>query len=139
LHYALDLDLWIRFGKAQRGHPGWMFKYFPHVLAFSRMHQDSKTLSKRHQAYLEIIQVVRRHSNHIPFNLIYGAEETASGRYDGYFRRSPFSVPLLLRSLMKWIRSNRHDPVYVFRIIEECVRSPRKSANRIGNRIGDRF
>jgi glycosyltransferase involved in cell wall biosynthesis len=139
LQFALDLDLWIRFGMAQRQDQRWRFDYFPQVLASLRMHRGSKTLAKRQQAYLEIIQVVRNHFGHVPFNWIYGAEETASGRYDGYFRRSPFSFLLCLRSLVKWGWSNRHDPAYMFRIVEECLRSPRQSANRIGNRIGDRF
>lgn len=139
LHYALDLDLWIRFGMLQRENPAWRFRYIPQELAMSRMHRENKTLSMRHQAYQEIMQVVKKQFGHVSFNWIYGASETASGQYDGYFRRSPFSLLLLLRSLMKWGWSNRNDPVYVFRIIEESIRSPRKSASRIGNRIGDRF
>ena len=139
LYYALDLDLWIRFGKLRLKNPHWVFRFVPRVLAHSRMHSESKTLGCRHKAYQEIIQVVREHFEHVAFNWVYGGQETAGGGYDGYFCRSPFSVSLLLRSLLKWMWSNRHDPVYVFRIIEECLRSPRKSANRIGNRIGDRF
>ncbi len=139
LQYALDLDLWIRFGLLKQKNPHWGFSYIPQLLACSRMHRGSKTIGKRHEALLEIIAVVKKHFNHVPFNWIYGAEETASGYYDGYFRRRPFSLLLLLRSLMKWGGSNLHDPIYIFRIVEECLKSPRQSANRIGNRIGERF
>ena len=139
LHYAFDLDLWIKFGLLKHNHPDWNFSFSPHLLACSRMHHSNKTLAKRHEAYLEIIAVVKRHFNHVPFNWIYGAEETASGPYDGYFRRRPFSLMIFLKSLMKWGWSNRHDPIYMLRIVEECSRNPRQSANRIGKRVGERF
>jgi hypothetical protein len=53
LQYAMDLDLWIRFGKLQQKNPQWKFKHVPQVLASSRMHSSNKTfpdagsLSKR--------------------------------------------------------------------------------------------
>ncbi|HVN80133.1 MAG TPA: glycosyltransferase family 2 protein [Terriglobia bacterium] len=139
LQYAFDLDLWIKFGLLKQKNPHWGYNYIPQLLACSRMHRGSKTIGRRHEAYLEIIAVVKKHFNHVPFNWIYGAEEAASGQYDGYFRRHPFSLLLLLKSLLKWGWSNRHDPIYILRIIEECSRHPRQSADRIGNRIGERF
>jgi glycosyltransferase involved in cell wall biosynthesis len=139
LQYALDLDMWIKFGLLMQKNSQWKFSFIPLLLARSRMHETSKTIAKRHQAYLEIMAVVKKHFNHVPFNRVYGAEETASGQYDGYFSRRPFGLVIFLRSLMKWGWSNRHDPIYVCRIINECLLNPRESAQRIGNRTGARF
>ena len=94
LQYAMDLDLWIRFGKLQQKNPRWKFKHIPQVLASSRMHSSNKTLSRRRQSLEEIMKVVRRHFGVVPFNWVYGAEESASGSYDGFFRRSPFRASL---------------------------------------------
>jgi glycosyltransferase involved in cell wall biosynthesis len=139
LHYALDLDLWIRFGKLQQKNPQWVFKFLPEVLAQSRMHGESKTLACRYVAYREIIQVVKKHFDHVPFNWVYGEQETAGDRLDGYFQRSPFRFPLWLRSLARWLWHNRHDPSYVFRIFQQCLVSPRQSYSRIAHRVRNRF
>ncbi|MCI0720601.1 MAG: glycosyltransferase, partial [Acidobacteria bacterium] len=79
LQYAMDLDLWIRFGMLQQENPRWKFKHISQVLASSRMHSSNKTLSRRRQSLEEIMTVVRRHFGVVPFNWVYGAEESASG------------------------------------------------------------
>jgi glycosyltransferase involved in cell wall biosynthesis len=138
LQYAMDLDLWIRFGKLQQKNPHWKFKYIPQVLASSRMHSSNKTLSRRRQSLEEIIGVVRRHFGVVPFNWVYGAEESASGSYDGFFRRSPFRVSLFGKSLGRWIWINRASPGYVMSAVVDRLLSPQQSLRSLSARTGGR-
>ena len=131
LHYALDLDLWIRFGQLQRQNPDWKFKHLPKLLAFSRMHRENKTLSRRREAYQEIIQVVKKYFGFVPFNWVYGMEESSDGRFDGYFKRSPLKFSLCSKSALRWIWLNRDHPGYVFSFLGDCLKSPRKSFIRL--------
>jgi hypothetical protein len=59
--------------------------------------------------------VVRKHFGVVPFNWVYGAEESASGSYDGFFSRSPLSASLLGKSVGRWLWMNRTSPAYVTR------------------------
>lgn len=138
LHYAMDLDLWIRMGKLQRMNSGWKFRHIPQVLALSRMHRASKTLSRRRQAFEEIISVVERHFGIVPFNWVYGAEESASGHYDGYFRKSPLRLSLLGRSFSRWVWMNRRSLGYVARFMTSRLFAPHESLKALAHRTGDR-
>ena len=135
LHFALDLDLWIRFGITKKSNPSWKFVYLPKLLAYSRMHQRNKTLANRALSLQDIIQVIERHFDIVPFNWVYALEEARAGNYDGYFARSPFKLSLFLKSVSKWVWMNRGRPNYLFAFVKDCVHSPRKSAKRLGRRI----
>jgi glycosyltransferase involved in cell wall biosynthesis len=138
LQYAMDLDLWIRFGKLQQKNPHWKFKHIPQVLASSRMHSSNKTLSRRRQSLEEIIRVVRRHFGVVPFNWVYGAEESVSGSYDGFFRRSPLRASLFGKSLGRWIWMNRTSPGYVISSVVDRLLSPQQSLRSLSARTGGR-
>src|SRR5262245_27460236 len=138
LQYAMDLDLWIRFGKLQQKNPHWKFRHIPQVLASSRMHSSNKTLSRRRQSLEEIMIVVQRHFGVVPFNWVYGAEESASGSYDGFFRKSPFRVSLLGKSLGRWLWMNRTSPGYVIGFLMERLLSPQQSLRSLSARTGGR-
>ncbi|MEW5975386.1 MAG: glycosyltransferase family 2 protein [Acidobacteriota bacterium] len=138
LQYALDLDLWIRCGLLQREHPSWKFEYLPRVLARSRMHQDNKTLSKRRDSLLEIIRVVDKHFGCVPFNWVYRLQEASSGPYDGYFRRSPFSISLWAKSVLHWLWMNRANPYYVLSYARDRLLSPRRSLRSFLGQQGGR-
>ncbi len=138
LHYAMDLDLWIRFGIAQKGNPSWRFMYLPSVLAYSRMHRQNKTLGCRAESLQEIISVVRRHFDLVPFNWVYALEEVKRGGYDGYFARSPLRLTLLFRSVLEWTWMNRRRPNYLLTFIKDCVFSPCESAKRLVRRTETR-
>jgi len=56
LQYAMDYEYWLRLGKR---HPFHHLK--GEVLAGSRLHEDTKTLSRRVEVHHEILQVVQRH------------------------------------------------------------------------------
>ena len=139
LHFALDLDLWIRFGKLKPQHPEWKFKHIPQVLALSRMHTRNKTLFKRNEALREIVTVVRRHFRFVPFNWIYALEETAGGCYDGFFQRSPFRISLLVKSISKWIWINRSRSDLIVRDFCRRLRSPLHSYKSLRGRTGERL
>ncbi len=134
LQYAMDLDLWIRMGKLQRMNSHWKFRHIPQVLALSRMHRDNKTLSRRRLAFEEIISVVERHFGIVPFNWVYGAEESASGRYDGYFRKSPLHLSLLGKSFLRWLWMNRKSPRYSAGFILGHLLSPQRSLRSLTQR-----
>jgi glycosyltransferase involved in cell wall biosynthesis len=138
LQYAMDLDLWIRFGKLQQKNPQWKFKHVPQVLASSRMHSSNKTLSRRRQSLEEIMTVVRKHFGVVPFNWVYGAEESASGSYDGFFSRSPLRASLLGKSVGRWLWMNRASPAYVMGFLVERLLSPQQSLRSLNARTGGR-
>jgi len=131
LHFALDLDLWIRFGILKKINPSWKFLYLPKLLAYSRMHQSNKTLADRALSLQDIIRVIRRHFNVIPFNWVYALEEATTSNYDGYFSRSPFRLSLFLKSVSKWAWVNRTRPSYVLAFVKDCVQSPCGSTKRL--------
>ena len=138
LRYALDLDLWIRFGQLQKDRPHWKFKYVPRLWAYSRMHKANKTLSKRKESYEEISQVVKQHFGFTPFNWVYGQMEARSGSYDGYFRKSPMNFILFVRSIFKWILLNRQNPLYLFQLILHVLVFPANSIGRLTRRFGEK-
>jgi glycosyltransferase involved in cell wall biosynthesis len=138
LQYAMDLDLWIRFGKLQQKNPKWKFKHVPQVLASSRMHSSNKTLSRRRQSLEEIMTVVRKHFGVVPFNWVYGAEESASGSYDGFFSRSPLRASLLGKSVGRWLWMNRASPAYVMGFLVDRLLSPQQSLRSLNARTGGR-
>ncbi len=57
LRYAMDYEYWLRLGRAVPFH--YLDDY---VLAGSRLHEETKTLSQRVPAHLEIARVVKRYS-----------------------------------------------------------------------------
>ncbi len=66
LHYAMDYDYWIRIAK-QYG----TLWYIPDYLANSRLHMETKTMSKRLEAHAEILNVVRTHYGNVPLSWLY--------------------------------------------------------------------
>jgi glycosyltransferase involved in cell wall biosynthesis len=135
LHCAMDLDLWIRFGKLQRQHPSWQFRRIRQTLAYSRMHTKNKTLSLRTHCARETISLARRHFGQVPFNLVYNLVEGSTGKFDGFFRRSPFSLLIFLRSFGQWCRENSHSPWYLAEHILRGLCSPIDSLQRISRRV----
>ena len=138
LRYALDLDLWIRCGQLQKKRPHWKFKYISRLWAYSRMHKANKTLSKRKESFEEVGRVVKQHFGVTPFNWIYGQLEATSGNYDGYFRKSPLNLIILLRSIFKWIWVNRKNPLYLSQYILQALVFPTNSVGRLTRRLGEK-
>jgi glycosyltransferase involved in cell wall biosynthesis len=64
LHYCLDYEYWMRIAKRFR--IGYLDKY----LANTRLHLDTKTLSKRVAVHQETLQVVKRHYGQVPIRWI---------------------------------------------------------------------
>jgi glycosyltransferase involved in cell wall biosynthesis len=64
LDYCLDYEYWMRIAKRFR--IGYLEKY----LANTRLHLDTKTLSKRVEVHQETLQVVKRHYGQVPLRWI---------------------------------------------------------------------
>ena len=63
LHYAMDLDYWLRIDRA-----GGHIVHLPEVLACNRVYAETKTLSARDRVYREILSVCRRHAGQAGFS-----------------------------------------------------------------------
>ncbi len=111
LHVALDYEFWMRLF---RKHPP---VRLPRFLATSRMYPDNKTLSQRRIAYKEIIQVVRKHYDYVPYSWTLGFASYLYHRNDQYWdpRKTTPVVVLLTLLLMGWF--NRSNPRYLWRWI----------------------
>lgn len=66
LHYAMDYEYWMRIDRA-----GGTLAQVPELLAGSRVHAQTKTLSARMQVYQEILEVSRRHAPDASFSQYY--------------------------------------------------------------------
>jgi GT2 family glycosyltransferase len=64
LNFCLDYEYWMRIAKRFR------IGYLETYLANSRLHLDSKTLSKRVEVHQETLQVVKRHYGQVPMRWI---------------------------------------------------------------------
>jgi glycosyltransferase involved in cell wall biosynthesis len=64
LDYCMDYEYWMRIAKRFR------IGYLPTYLANSRLHVDTKTLSKRVEVHQETLQVVKRHYGQVPMRWI---------------------------------------------------------------------
>ncbi len=65
LCYCLDYEYWMRIAKCFR------IGYLEAYLATSRLHMDTKTLSKRVEAHAESLNVVKRHYGRVPALWLY--------------------------------------------------------------------
>jgi glycosyltransferase involved in cell wall biosynthesis len=63
LHYAMDLDYWLRIDRA-----GGRIVHVPEVLAASRVYPETKTLSARQNVYHEILATCQRHAGQAGFS-----------------------------------------------------------------------
>jgi hypothetical protein len=64
LHYCLDYEYWMRVAKRFR------IGYLDEYLANSRLHTDTKTLSKRIEVHQENLQIVKKHYGRVPVRWI---------------------------------------------------------------------
>jgi len=64
LDYCMDYEYWMRIAKQFR------IGYLEEFLANSRLHLDTKTLSKRVEVHQETLQVVKRHYGQVPLRWI---------------------------------------------------------------------
>jgi glycosyltransferase involved in cell wall biosynthesis len=135
LHYAIDLDFWIRAGKALEKHSGWRFAYVTQVLAYSRLHTLAKTMAHHKEFLDEIAGVVKKYFGYVAFPWIYGMEEIRDPRYDGVIEKSPLSFGLIIRSVVKWMWHNRTRPDHIIRFFIKVLFSPRKSWQTMVERV----
>lgn len=65
LCYCLDYEYWMRIAKR------FQIDYLEAYLATSRLHMDTKTLSKRVEVHAESLRVVKRHYGRVPARWLY--------------------------------------------------------------------
>jgi glycosyltransferase involved in cell wall biosynthesis len=103
LHFAMDLDYWLRIARA-----GGRIVHVPEVLASSRVHPATKTLSRRQDVYREILQVCRRHASQAGFSQYYAywhhrCHQAAHG-WPRWLRRLPQPEYWLALGHSRWDR-----------------------------------
>jgi glycosyltransferase involved in cell wall biosynthesis len=106
LHYALDLDYWLRAARA-----GARLVHVPEVLAASRVYPETKTLSCREAMYREILAVCQRHAGGAGFSQYFAywhhrCREAARG-WPSRFPRRPRAEYWLALLHYRWDRSGR--------------------------------
>lgn len=108
LQYCMDYDYWIRVGKR------FSVGYIPEYLAASRIHSETKTLSKRVEFHEEIVRTVKRHYGHVPVRWI---AAWAHAWLERYLSRNTRAKDLAFRALVrliflaKYVAVNRRIPV----------------------------
>jgi len=93
LHFVLDYDLWLRLtGRTT-------FLNIEPVLAKSRVHHASKSVSSRSAFYREVFGILQSHFGYVPYEWVQGYCSYLVDANDQFFtrpRRSWLSAPLAL-------------------------------------------
>jgi GT2 family glycosyltransferase len=108
LDFAMDYDFWIRL--AQHGD----FIKIGDIVAGSRMHRDNKTLGRRGDVHREVVRVLRRHYDYVPYAWAYAYASWMLDKSDQYFdapRQTPAAV---LFSLGLGLKLNPRHPLQFF-------------------------
>jgi glycosyltransferase involved in cell wall biosynthesis len=103
LQFCMDYEYWIRLGKS-----GAVFHWLRQVLAGSRLHSDTKTLSARVRVHREINNMLSRHMGRVPDRWLYNyAHAVVDGK--GFARSNRQLFPLLASgvSVCAGLRWNR--------------------------------
>src|SRR4051812_3975232 len=93
LRYTYDYDLWIRLARKCSLHK------INAVLATSRMHPGSKTLSDRRSGFLEAMRLLKAHFGYVPFIWIYSYCCHCMDRRDQFFHALQPSIVKFCASL----------------------------------------
>ena len=72
LQYGLDYDYWIRLSKR------FALGFLEAELAYTRLHQDAKTVGQREAMHREILRVVKHHYGRVSYHWIYAAANAKS-------------------------------------------------------------
>ena len=67
LHYGLDYEYWLRLAMG-----GAKFRYLQTPLAGSRVHERTKTLARRSEAYFETCRMLKKRLGVVPGNWMFG-------------------------------------------------------------------
>jgi glycosyltransferase involved in cell wall biosynthesis len=105
LRFALDYDLWIRTGRR------FPFIRIDTVIAGSRMHRGNKTLGRRSASFHENLNVVRKHFEYVPIEMIYGFCASLLSREDLFFETPGPSRAANLLSIFAGLYFNRAHPI----------------------------
>jgi GT2 family glycosyltransferase len=106
LDYCLDFEYWLRAARA-----GAKMVHVDDVLALSRLHPQTKTISKREQVYLEGLRVCQEQVGYVPHGPFLGlwrhrSHEQPTG-WAGMLGRVPGSAGFLALAHRLWWRISR--------------------------------
>jgi glycosyltransferase involved in cell wall biosynthesis len=104
LELAMDYDFWIRLARCGD------FIKIGDLVAGSRMHRGNKTLARRGQVHREVIRVLRRHYDYVPYAWAYAYASWLLDKNDQFFD-APRSTPAaVLFSLALGLKLNPGHP-----------------------------
>jgi glycosyltransferase involved in cell wall biosynthesis len=95
LNYVMDYDYWLRIDRA-----GGLIRHVPTVLANSRLHPATKTLSQRRKIYGEIFAVCKRHGGYVSHSYVQGYWHHRFHEQPGWFFKLVGVTPHLERALV---------------------------------------
>lgn len=127
LHYALDVDLWIRIAKRHR------LLHVDDYLAVSRMHRGGRTLGQRRMVFRKHMEVLLRHYGYAPFPNVYGYCCTLLDDRDGFFEPVP---PSALKYGFAWLLGSYYNRRHLFRFWSENLRRGLDTLRRKARRRG---
>jgi glycosyltransferase involved in cell wall biosynthesis len=110
LHYAMDIDLWIRVAKRFK------VEYLPEFLSTYRLHDDSKTISQKMAVDKEEMEVFQHHFGKAPANWLYGYIYALTGSRFPFLKKSKllfFSV-FIPYFIYKYVVLNKRLPWELF-------------------------
>jgi glycosyltransferase involved in cell wall biosynthesis len=108
LHFCMDYDLWIRLARIAR------FGYVPEYLATSRLHEETKTLSRRREVYAEVLRMLHGHFGYVPPSWVYANAKVLAeaGRPpQSGWQQARFLFRLAVAVVQTFLRYNRRVPV----------------------------
>lgn len=115
LNYCLDYEYWLRL--ALRGAT---FKYIPFILAGSRLHPETKTLSSPAKAQAEAIVMLKNHLGYVPeVWLVKDAVQYVQNKTSYKNPQWQYKILIILFSVMNAFKWNGF-----FRGIESCLKLP---------------
>jgi glycosyltransferase involved in cell wall biosynthesis len=104
LHYCMDYEYWLRLAAG-----GATFSYLPRVLAASRLHPATKTLSAGLVMHEEINTMLRARLGRVPDSWLINHAHTlvAVSRTDGGRPRTPYALDVIVHAIRLSWRWNR--------------------------------
>lgn len=102
LQYCMDYEYWLRLGAG-----GAKFAYVDHILAGSRLHAKTKTLSRRFQVHREICRMFSERFRYVPPDWLLGyGKAAAESAGVGPHRPAAYAAGAIIGSLVAAMRYN---------------------------------
>ncbi len=107
LHYCMDYEYWMRIAKRFK------IGYLPEYLANSRLHPETKTMSRRFDVHKEIVKAVKLHYGYVPDSWVHAYTRVFLERWlslDKGLKKALFKIVWPLLFVFKYIQINKAFP-----------------------------